>query len=129
MKALTPIFFQKAEELCNRWDGLITEPFSATANPTEPPPAYAPFATAAERVKGITIDVAHWISRASFDVIGLTGFDYHFNSLEDETEDVYLAYRRLFDMADKGAPLRFVLELFFPLIRKIWVCYSFLGNT
>ncbi|KAF9456799.1 cytochrome P450 [Collybia nuda] len=120
IKALTPIFFQKAEELCERWDDLIDKPFSTVTNPTDPPPAYVPFATAVEKFKGVTLDVAHWISRASFDVIGLTGFDYHFNSLEDETEDVYLAYRRLFDMADKGAPLRTVIELYFPIIRKIW---------
>lgn len=62
-------------------------------------------------------------------MIGLTGFDYHFNSLEDETEDVYLAYRRLFDMADKGAPLRTVIELYFPIIRKLWVCPSLLGHA
>lgn len=129
MKTLTPIFFQKAEELCERWDGLVTKPFNDVANPTDPPPAYAPFATAAEKFKGVTIDVAHWISRASFDVIGLTGFDYHFNSLEDETEDVYLAYRRLFDMADKGAPLRTIIELYFPIIRKLWVCSSLLGHA
>ena len=119
---MTTVFFQKAEELCNRWDTLVDEPFvDAESRPSDPPPAYPPYATASEKFKGVTIDVAHWISRASFDVIGLAGFNYHFNAVEDETEDVYLAYRRMFKVADKVPHMRTVLELYFPIIRKIWV--------
>lgn len=67
------------------------------------------------------IDVAHWISRASFDVIGLAGFNYDFHSLKDESEEVYGAYRKMFNIADKGLGLWQILELYFPILRKIWV--------
>lgn len=108
--------------MCDRWDDLITQPFVNTeTHPTDPPPAYAPVATASEKFRGVTIDIAHWISRASFDVIGLAGFDYHFNATEDESEEVYGAYRRMFDVADKGPRMKGVLELYFPIIRKLWV--------
>lgn len=61
------------------------------------------------------------MSRAAFDVIGLAGFDYHFHSLEDETEDVYLAYRRMFDAAEKGNGMYDLVRIYFPLIEKIMV--------
>jgi len=122
VRAMTPVFLQKAEELCNRWDSLINEPFvNSEIHPSHPPPAYAPFATASEKFRGVTIDIAHWLARASFDVVGLAGFGYHFNALEHESEEVYLAFRRMLDVADKGPRMRGVLELFFPIIRTFWV--------
>ncbi|KAF5377300.1 hypothetical protein D9615_006383 [Tricholomella constricta] len=121
VKSMTPIFLQKAQQMCDQWELLISEPFvDAETVPSDPPPAYAAVATAAEKFKGVTVDVAHWISRASFDVIGLAGFDYNFKALEDESEEVYGAYRRMFDVADKGPRLRGILELYFPIIRTLW---------
>jgi hypothetical protein len=123
-KAMAPIFFRKAEELCSRWDSLIDEPFvNSEIRHSDPPPAYAPFATASESFKGVTIDIAHWLARASFDVVGLAGFGYHFNALECESEGVYLAFRRMLDVADKGPQFRGIVELFFPIVRKFWVSF------
>lgn len=107
--------------MCDRWDDLVAEPFDPEIRPIEPPPAYAAVVSASEKYQGITIDVAHWISRASFDIIGLAGFDYRFNALEDESEEVYRAYRRMFNVADKGPRMRGVMELYFPAVRKLWV--------
>ena len=59
MRALVPVTFQKAVELKNRWMALIAE---VQAGP--------------EREKwqgGARLDVCHWVSRATFDVIGLAG--------------------------------------------------------
>jgi hypothetical protein len=67
----------------------------------------------------------HWASRAMFDVIGLVGFDYHFHALQDESEEVYLAYRRLFDVIDKDPGFRGFLRIYFPSIAKFFVS---LGN-
>ncbi|RDB28478.1 hypothetical protein Hypma_015095 [Hypsizygus marmoreus] len=121
VKTMVPIFLQKARQMCERWDILISEPFlDDVETPMDPPPAYAAVATASEKFRGRTIDVAHWTSRASFDVIGLAGFDYRFNSLDDESEAVYSAYRRMFNVADKGPRMRGVLELYFPIIRTLW---------
>jgi hypothetical protein len=97
VKATIPICFQKAEELRDRLDGLLSEDTSK-------------------------IDITHWISRATFDVIGLAGFDYNFHALQDESEEVYLAYRRLFDVADKGpVGMRGLLQMYSPFIEKVLV--------
>lgn len=65
---------------------------------------------------GAVLNVAHWLSRATFDVIGLagtlfrfytiwlvlrtcsnwfidSGFDYEFNAIKEENEKIYLAYK------------------------------------
>jgi cytochrome P450 len=58
MRAFVPLIFNKGEELKDRWMGLIQEQAvkDAQKNPT-----------------GIELDVCHWASRATFDVIGLAG--------------------------------------------------------
>ena len=58
MRALVPIVFNKGEELKDRWMGLIQE--QVIDNPQKNP-------------TGIRLDVSHWLSRATFDVIGLAG--------------------------------------------------------
>jgi cytochrome P450 len=52
MRALVPLVFRKGEELKDRWLSMIAEQDGDGA---------------------IRLDVAHWISRATFDVIGLAG--------------------------------------------------------
>lgn len=68
VKGMSPIFLQKAEELRDRWDDLISANDSISCG-------------------SATFDVAHWISRTAFDIFGLAGFDYHFNALHDESEE------------------------------------------
>ncbi|KIJ68616.1 hypothetical protein HYDPIDRAFT_81313 [Hydnomerulius pinastri MD-312] len=117
IKAMTPIFFQKAEELRDRWECLTATPTSIDAEglPPLPPPPYLPTRSLADTV----LDVSHWFSRAAFDVIGLAGFDYHFRSLQHESEDVYLAYRNMFKVADRNPGVRGLIQLYFPFIEKI----------
>jgi cytochrome P450 len=116
VKGMVPIFSQKAEQLCNQWRKLLkVEPVTKTGVLNNP----------REKSASIVVDVVHWISRASFDVIGLAGFDYQFDSLDEESEEVYNAYRKMFDALDKGSELRAIAELYFPVIRKIWVCISY----
>ncbi|KAF8633944.1 hypothetical protein AX15_001127 [Amanita polypyramis BW_CC] len=110
VKRVAPVFFQKANELCERWFTLFPE--SEVDKQSDEP-------ACPENAGMISIDIVHWISRAAFDVIGLAGFDYHFRALQDETEDVYLAYRRMFSIADKGLGARGYLELYFPILRSI----------
>lgn len=115
VKNMTPIFFQKAEELQECWKNILDEHISPQTKTS--PSASMLAGPVAETV----IDVAHWISRASFDIIGLTGFNYDFHSIRDESEPVYTAYRRMFNIADKGLNLRQILDLYFPILRTIWV--------
>ncbi|KAH7914476.1 cytochrome P450 [Hygrophoropsis aurantiaca] len=118
VKAMTPIFFQKAEELRDRLENMISHPpsNSSASLPPLPPPPYSSPQSLAETI----IDIAHWTSRATFDVIGLAGFDYQFHSLEDDSEEMYLAYRNMFRVADKGPGLKGLLKLYFPIIEKLF---------
>ena len=58
MRALVPLVFNKGEELKDRWMGLIQE--NAIKDSQKNPTA-------------LRLDVCHWVSRATFDVIGLAG--------------------------------------------------------
>lgn len=113
IKNMAPIFFRKAEEVCERWKQVVTAGRIKAEEDTPSPPA----------TSGMKIDVAPWMSRAAFDIVGLAGFNYDFHSVEDQTEEVYTAYRKMFDIADKGIDLRAIMELYFPILRKIFVCY------
>lgn len=113
LKQMTPVMYQKAEELRDRWLKILLQ---TTTNNQQ----------GDQKAEDTTIDVSHWISRASFDVIGLAGFNYHFHALGEESEHVYMAYRRMFAIADRGLSLRGLLDLYLPWLRKIWVslgCY------
>ncbi|TFY66204.1 hypothetical protein EVG20_g4878 [Dentipellis fragilis] len=105
VKALCPIFLQVAEELRDIWDNQISQ----SASTTEP------------KNPGLSavMDSYNWISRATFDIIGLAGFDYPFRSLEDESEEVSLAYRKMFAATDKGPGLKGLLRLYFPIIERV----------
>ncbi|KAF5338451.1 hypothetical protein D9758_012239 [Tetrapyrgos nigripes] len=89
--ALTPFFFQKAEELRDKLDVLLNK-------------------------ESGPIDISHWTSRATFDAFGLACLNYNFNALDSETEEVYLAYRRMFHLVDKKT----VLRILFPSLDKLW---------
>ncbi|KAF8525162.1 cytochrome-450 hydroxylase [Hysterangium stoloniferum] len=96
LRELLPIFFQKAEELRCTWLKL--------ADP-----------------KGTKIDVCHWLGRATFDIIGLAGFDYAFDAIQDETNEIYLAYRDMFDAAlNRGQDWTTVAGVYFPIFNKYW---------
>lgn len=99
-------------------------PEVAIQKSAEPIPENSPDAESSgtgQSASQTVIDVSHWASRATFDVIGLAGFDYHFNSLEDPSEEVYLAYRKMFDAVDKGPGLKGILRIYFPIIERILV--------
>lgn len=67
------------------------------------------------------IDIVHWTSRASFDVMGLTTFDHDFHAVQDDSREVYIAYRRIFNIIEKGFGLKGLLELYFPILSRLWV--------
>ena len=58
MRAIVPLVFNKGEELKDTWMKLIQE--NATKDSQKNP-------------KGLRLDVCHWLTRATFDVIGLAG--------------------------------------------------------
>lgn len=58
MRNFVPLVFNKGEELKDRWMGLIQE--HAIKDPQN-------------NSTGLRLDVCHWVSRATFDAIGLAG--------------------------------------------------------
>ena len=129
VRALTPIFFQKAEELKDRWTSIIAQgdegDVAVAEAAVDVDQDICDDSTSASA--SAVINVAHWVSRATFDVVGLAGFDYHFRSLRGESEELYVAYRRMFNVIEKGLSFRGVLQLFSPLLEKIWASFIYLS--
>lgn len=65
MRALVPVVFGKARELKEKWAEMIS------ANEKEM--VAGDLKSDKDTAMGLRLDVCHWISRATFDVIGLAG--------------------------------------------------------
>ncbi|EPQ57508.1 cytochrome P450 [Gloeophyllum trabeum ATCC 11539] len=105
MRALIPLVFGKGNELKDKWLALIYE------------------GSTPGKEGGMVLDVCSWVSRATFDVIGLAGFDYEFNAIQDESNELFLAYKEMFEIAisqSAGGALRSVLAIYFPIIDKLF---------
>jgi cytochrome P450 len=106
MRALVPVVFNKGEELKDRWMGLIQENAIKVSQDSHNP-------------IGLRLDVCHWLSRATFDVIGLAGFDYHFNAIQNEDNELFNAYRDMFEIAiSQPWTLRRVISTYFPIFGR-----------
>lgn len=73
LRALVPLVFRKGAQLRDRWADLIRE--DDAAREEKEVEAQVGEDTQAEKAeyKGLKMDIAMWISRATFDVIGLAG--------------------------------------------------------
>lgn len=116
LRALVPLVFRKGYELRDKWSELLDNPPTGEGS--------------------IEIDVCHWISRATFDVIGLagetflrwciqqinrsTGFDYHFNAIQNESDELFSAYKDMFEIA-QGSAIRMLLGVYFPILDVLFV--------
>ncbi|KAH7888644.1 cytochrome P450 [Phlebopus sp. FC_14] len=109
LRALVPLMFHKGYELQEKWCELL----SSTG------PAHSQSDTLDHRE--VEIDVCHWISRATFDVIGLAGFDYHFNAIQNESDELFVAYKEMFEIAvSQGDGPRTVLGIYCPLFNELF---------
>ena len=130
LRALVPLVFNKGEELKDRWMGLIQE---QTVDDN------------AEKPKGIRLDVCHWMSRATFDVIGIAGalllpqfpesitpltlpavsslaFDYHLNAIQNEENELLRAYKDMFEIGISQAQnFRQLVSFYFPIYDRLFV--------
>ena len=88
---------------------------------------------------GARLDVCHWVSRATFDVIGLAGefyfrvqhsnadaiagFDYQFNAIQDESNELFTAYKEMFEIAvsQQGGGLWELLIVYLPILDRFAV--------
>jgi cytochrome P450 len=124
MRALVPLVFGKGAELRDRWMDMIIQGESGKED---------------ELPSKTTFDVCHWISRATFDVIGLAGqltgfaafdspdilhlgFDYNFNAIQDETNELFVAYKEMFEVAiSQGSIGRTVFNIYLPYLSALFV--------
>ncbi|KZO98271.1 cytochrome P450 [Calocera viscosa TUFC12733] len=72
IREVTPIFFDTARRLCDVFNSIIIK---------------------SSDTSDVEIDMYSWFGRATLDVIGQAGFGYHFNSMYDETNELYCAFR------------------------------------
>ncbi|KAL1937797.1 hypothetical protein VTO73DRAFT_12816 [Trametes versicolor] len=108
MRALIPVTFQTGLALRDRWMALISDVQDVPASE--------------KAGSGRKLDVCHWVSRATFDVIGLAGFDYHFNAIHDGSNELFMAYKDMFEIAisqQKGS-LWDIAVLYFPALDGLW---------
>lgn len=113
IRELAPIFYSKAEELCDLWAS------------EEATPADSDKQTGPDR---FTVDVTVGLGRAVFDAMGLGGFDYDFNSLKDASRPDHQPYRKMFRIVDQGISPRDIVDLYLPFLRKLWVSRPLLGG-
>ncbi|KAG9098413.1 hypothetical protein FS749_003865 [Ceratobasidium sp. UAMH 11750] len=97
VRELVPVFWQKSNKLKDIWLDIIK------SNP-----------------EGVaTIDVLSWLSRATLDIIGVAGFDYHFNSLDTGDEDeLAKAFSKIFG-ASQRATAWVVVKNLIPLLQYL----------
>ncbi|KAI0076708.1 cytochrome-450 hydroxylase [Panus rudis PR-1116 ss-1] len=79
LRNLEPLVFNKGVTLKEKWVQLLKE----AGNPAN----------------GLRFDVCDWVSRATFDVIGSAGFDYQFNAIENGDNELFRAYKDMFEVA------------------------------
>ncbi|KAL0575507.1 hypothetical protein V5O48_006462 [Marasmius crinis-equi] len=114
LRKLVPVVFSKGNQLKEKWIGMLhyasdTHQGSLTAE------------VSTEGTQRTVIDVSHWISRATFDIIGLAGFDYHFNAIENETNELFLAYKEMFEVAiSQSSLLRTMMSIYCPAIQGLF---------
>ncbi|RPD78482.1 cytochrome P450 [Lentinus tigrinus ALCF2SS1-7] len=95
IRELTEIFVDKAIELRNVWDSEIT---------THGEPA--------------RIDVIKSLSKMTLDVIGLAGFNYHFDSLSGKPNELAEAFNEIFDPSPSFTFMLFARN-FLPVLNAI----------
>lgn len=73
-------------------------------------------------------DGCHWfvgqrLPRRLLDVNPAPGFDYEFNSIEDDTNELFCAYKEMFELAvsQNKNRTRQLLGIYFPIIDVIFV--------
>ena len=66
---------------------------------------------------------AQCLSHRSFNADGAPGFDYDFNSIENDTNELFCAYREMFELAvsQNQNPMRQLLGIYFPIVNTLFV--------
>ncbi|EUC61706.1 cytochrome P450 family protein [Rhizoctonia solani AG-3 Rhs1AP] len=98
-----PVFINKAAELCDQWRSVLSEPTAPTMPGVE-----------TDSKGNAILDINNWFGRLAFDVIGLAAFGYSFDSLRDNTNELFGAYMRLHFETRDGPSMRSNIALAWP---------------
>jgi len=100
VRKFTSVFIEKSLELREIWVDLLSK--------------------SSRKDEKLSLDAFMWLNKVTLDIIGLTGFNYTFDSLHSQDEkqnDLYGAIRTIVMFGEPR--LLFVLKLFFPIFRSI----------
>ncbi|KAF7983790.1 hypothetical protein HWV62_19013 [Athelia sp. TMB] len=115
LRALVPMVWAKGHELRDKISEIIE------TTPNAPADFVSEKCDSKPKCKGVKIDVCDLISRATFDVIGLAGFDYRFNAIQGDSNELFCAYKDMFEVAiSQGQGLRCIANVYFPILETIW---------
>ena len=109
VKDLYPVFWSKSRELVQ----CLSQASDATRVPNEKTATVRnPPDNADEHAPGI-IDVGNWTSRATLDIIGISGVGQDFGALQDPNAKLNTTYRNVFNPGRVGRLLQ-LAGIFFP---------------
>ncbi|KAL0064343.1 hypothetical protein AAF712_008789 [Marasmius tenuissimus] len=94
IRNLTGIFLEKSVELRDAWTAQIQKGDGTKAE----------------------VDVLHWLSRMTLDVIGQAGFNYQFNAISGQHNPLNEAFSKVFSSGNFMTP-SVILKLMFPPLR------------
>ncbi|CAE6501988.1 unnamed protein product [Rhizoctonia solani] len=108
VRGYSSVFIRKASELCNQWRSVLS-------------------GSTAPNIPGVEInskgeallDINNWIGRVAFDILGLAAFGYSFDSLQDDTNELFSAYMRLHHVTRDGPDARLNICLVYPWFQRI----------
>ncbi|KAG2016007.1 cytochrome P450 [Coprinopsis cinerea AmutBmut pab1-1] len=107
LRGIVPLVFKKGTELKDKWMEMIETTGEVRGSD--------------EKEKSMVVDVCHWVSRATFDVIGVAGFDYQFNAIQNESNELFNAYKEMFEIAiSQGDGIITLISIYAPWIHKIF---------
>lgn len=103
MRALVPLVFRKGTVLTEKWISIIKEAGVASG-------------------EGHVMDVCRWASRATFDVMGTAGFDYEFNAIQNDDNELLKAYVEMFEVAvsRQSGGWRPIITAYLPWLDKLF---------
>ncbi|KAK7026777.1 hypothetical protein VNI00_015435 [Paramarasmius palmivorus] len=93
IRDLTKIFLEKSIELRDAWSTII----------------------GSDEIGHV--DALSWLSRMTLDVIGKAGFNYDFQSLQGEPNELNVAFSEAFRHGVGNMSLPVILKMFFPILR------------
>lgn len=106
VKDLYPTFWAKAKEMTDCLAGASKVTPTTTMNGNQEPLLSEKASPEGSKHAPGAIEVGGWVSRATLDIIGLSGMGQDFNSLQDENNKLNQTYRTIFNQGPAGILLQ-----------------------